>query len=192
MAAKAERYGDTAMRSVEKHILLQTIDANWREHLVTLDHLRSVVGFRGYAQRDPLNEYKSEAFQLFETLLNRLRTEVTQKLAHVQLMTQEEQEAMMAGLAARQQAAQRASPAPAGDGRRRWRGAGAAHSTRGSTPTTRGPGAPAGATIPAPAARARSTSTATGGSEPGRGLGSRRAEALLPVERDQPMVASAA
>ncbi len=109
MAAKAERYGDTAMRSVEKHILLQTIDANWREHLVTLDHLRSVVGFRGYAQRDPLNEYKSEAFQLFETLLNRLRTEVTQKLAHVQLMTQEEQEAMMAGLAARQQAAQRAA-----------------------------------------------------------------------------------
>ena len=93
------------MRSIEKQVLLQTIDSNWREHLVTLDHLRSVVGFRGYAQRDPLNEYKSEAFQLFETLLNRLRTEVTRMLAHVQVMTQEEQQAMIAELQARAQAA---------------------------------------------------------------------------------------
>jgi preprotein translocase subunit SecA len=89
------------MRSVEKQVLLQTIDQNWREHLVTLDHLRSVVGFRGYAQRDPLNEYKSEAFTLFETLLNRLRTEVSRMLAHVQIMTQEEQQAMIASLQAR-------------------------------------------------------------------------------------------
>ena len=73
MAAKAARYGAETMRAVEKQVLLQTIDRNWREHLVTLDHLRSVVGFRGYAQRDPLNEYKSEAFQLFEALLNKLR-----------------------------------------------------------------------------------------------------------------------
>ena len=77
MAAKAGRYGAETMRAIEKQVLLQTIDQNWREHLVTLDHLRSVVGFRGYAQRDPLNEYKSEAFQLFEALLNRLRVEVT-------------------------------------------------------------------------------------------------------------------
>ena len=69
MAAKAARYGAETMRAIEKQVLLQTIDANWREHLVTLDHLSSVVGFRGYAQRDPLNEYKSEAFQLFESLL---------------------------------------------------------------------------------------------------------------------------
>ena len=74
MAGKAARYGAETMRAIEKQVLLQTIDTNWREHLVTLDHLRSVVGFRGYAQRDPLNEYKSEAFQLFESLLNRLRT----------------------------------------------------------------------------------------------------------------------
>ena len=67
MAAKVARYGAETMRSIEKQVLLQTIDSNWREHLVTLDHLRSVVGFRGYAQRDPLNEYKSEAFQLFES-----------------------------------------------------------------------------------------------------------------------------
>ena len=67
MAGKAARYGAETMRAIEKQVLLQTIDQNWREHLVTLDHLRSVVGFRGYAQRDPLNEYKSEAFQLFES-----------------------------------------------------------------------------------------------------------------------------
>jgi preprotein translocase subunit SecA len=66
MAEKAEKYGAETMRMIEKQVLLQTIDRNWREHLVTLEHLRSVVGFRGYAQRDPLNEYKSEAFQLFE------------------------------------------------------------------------------------------------------------------------------
>ncbi len=117
MAGKVARYGVETMRQVEKQVLLQTIDANWREHLVTLDHLRSVVGFRGYAQRDPLNEYKSEAFTLFETLLNRLRTEVTRMLAHVQIMTQEEQQAMMAALQARaaETAAARApaQPAPA-------------------------------------------------------------------------------
>ena len=111
MAAKTGRYGAETMRSIEKQVLLQTIDRNWREHLVTLDHLRSVVGFRGYAQRDPLNEYKSEAFQLFEALLNKLRIEVTRMLAHVQVMTQAEQQAMIAELQARAQEAQPAPPA---------------------------------------------------------------------------------
>jgi preprotein translocase subunit SecA len=100
MAQKAAQYGSDTMRSVEKQILLQTIDQNWREHLVTLDHLRSVVGFRGYAQRDPLNEYKTEAFQLFEGLLNRLRSEVTRMLAHVQILTPEQQQAMLARIQA--------------------------------------------------------------------------------------------
>ncbi len=109
MAAKAARYGVETMRSIEKQVLLQTIDQNWREHLVTLEHLRSVVGFRGYAQRDPLNEYKSEAFQLFEGLLNRLRAEVTRMLAHVQVMTPEEQQSMLAQLQARARVAQAAS-----------------------------------------------------------------------------------
>ncbi|MFS4436781.1 preprotein translocase subunit SecA [Paracoccaceae bacterium GXU_MW_L88] len=95
MGDKTERYGEETMKAVEKQLLLQTIDKNWREHLLTLDHLRSVVGFRGYAQRDPLNEYKSEAFGLFENLLSRLRGEVTQSLARVQLMTPEEQRRMM-------------------------------------------------------------------------------------------------
>ena len=60
----------TRCATIEKQVLLQTIDAKWREHLLRLEHLRSVVGFRGYAQRDPLNEYKTESFQLFENLLD--------------------------------------------------------------------------------------------------------------------------
>lgn len=104
MAEKESRYGTETMRAVEKQVLLQIIDQNWREHLVTLDHLRSVVGFRGYAQRDPLNEYKSEAFQLFEALLTKLRSEVTRLLAHVQIMTPEDQQAMLAEMQARAQA----------------------------------------------------------------------------------------
>jgi preprotein translocase subunit SecA len=95
MADKAEKFGPETMRSIEKQVLLQTIDGKWREHLLRLEHLRSVVGFRGYAQRDPLNEYKNEAFQLFESLLENLREDVTQKLAQIRPMTQEEQEAMM-------------------------------------------------------------------------------------------------
>ena len=67
MAEKLAAFGGDTMRNIEKQLLLQTIDAKWREHLVTLEHLRTVVGFRGYAQRDPLNEYKNEAFTLFES-----------------------------------------------------------------------------------------------------------------------------
>uniref|UniRef100_UPI0026349E03 preprotein translocase subunit SecA n=1 Tax=Amaricoccus sp. TaxID=1872485 RepID=UPI0026349E03 len=112
MADKSARYGAETMRAIEKQVLLQTIDTNWREHLVTLDHLRGVVGFRGYAQRDPLNEYKTEGFQLFEGLLNRLRIEVSRMLAHVQVLTQEEQQAMLEAQA-RAQAAQLAAARPA-------------------------------------------------------------------------------
>ncbi len=100
MAAKAAMFGPESMRMIEKQVLLQTIDTKWREHLLTLEHLRSVVGFRGYAQRDPLNEYKNEAFQLFETMLNSLREDVTQKLAQIRPMTETEQETMMQEMAA--------------------------------------------------------------------------------------------
>ena len=96
MAEKTAAFGADVMRNIEKQILLQTIDAKWREHLLTLEHLRSVVGFRGYAQRDPLNEYKTESFQLFESLLDGLRSDVTQKLAQIRPMTEEEQKAMLA------------------------------------------------------------------------------------------------
>ncbi|MBC7476673.1 MAG: SEC-C domain-containing protein, partial [Pseudorhodobacter sp.] len=111
MAGKLEAFGSETMRSIEKQLLLQTIDAKWREHLVTLEHLRTVVGFRGYAQRDPLNEYKNEAFTLFENLLNSLRQEVTQKLSMIRPITQEEQQAMLAQMMAQQQAA-RPAPTP--------------------------------------------------------------------------------
>ncbi|WGW04300.1 preprotein translocase subunit SecA [Tropicibacter oceani] len=115
MAEKAEAFGPDTMRQIEKQVLLQTIDAKWREHLLTLEHLRSVVGFRGYAQRDPLNEYKTEAFQLFEGLLEGLREQVTTQLSQVRPMTEEEQRAMMQQLAQQQaklqQAAQQAQAA---------------------------------------------------------------------------------
>jgi preprotein translocase subunit SecA len=93
------------MNTIEKQVLLQAIDSKWREHLQRLDHLRSVVNFRGYAQRDPLNEYKTEAFQLFEGLLESLREAVTQQLSRVRPVTREEQEAMLRQMMAAQQGA---------------------------------------------------------------------------------------
>ncbi|MBC6437731.1 MAG: preprotein translocase subunit SecA [Rhodobacteraceae bacterium] len=113
MAQKAVQFGPGQMRSIEKQVLLQTIDAKWREHLLTLEHLRSVVGFRGYAQRDPLNEYKTEGFQLFEGMLDSLRTDVTRRLAQIQPLTPEQQAALIKQLQARQHAAQAAPQATA-------------------------------------------------------------------------------
>ncbi len=86
MAAKAAQYGPDVMRYVEKSILLQTLDHLWREHLIMLEHLRQVVGLRGYGQRDPLNEYKSEAFQLFETMISNMREGVTGQLMRVEVV----------------------------------------------------------------------------------------------------------
>ena len=111
MAQKAAAFGADTMRQIEKQVLLQTIDGKWREHLLTLEHLRSVVGFRGYAQRDPLNEYKSEAFQLFETMLDSLREDVSKQLGKVRPMTEEEQNAMLQQMAAQQAAMARAAEA---------------------------------------------------------------------------------
>ncbi len=105
MRAKSDTFGNEPMRSIEKQVLLQTMDGKWREHILTLEHLRSVIGFRAYAQRDPVNEYKSEAFALFEGLLDGLRTDVTEKLAHIRPLTEEEQQAMMQQVLAQQQAA---------------------------------------------------------------------------------------
>jgi len=113
MAAKVAQAGPDVFRRVEKQVLLQTIDKAWREHLLTLEHLRQVVAFRGYAQRDPLNEYKTEAFTLFENFLNRLRVDVTQQLSNIRIMSAEEQEQMRAQmLATQQQAAAPESAAP--------------------------------------------------------------------------------
>lgn len=76
-AGMAAQIGSDVMRRLEKQVLLQLLDQHWREHLSHLDHLRSVIHLRGYAQRDPLNEFKSEAFALFETMLSTLRSQVT-------------------------------------------------------------------------------------------------------------------
>ncbi len=90
---KFEDFGPDVSEYVEKSVMLQTLDHLWREHLVALDHLRSVVGFRGYAQRDPLQEYKSESFELFQSMLTNLRQAVTAQMMRVSLVSQEEQTA---------------------------------------------------------------------------------------------------
>jgi preprotein translocase subunit SecA len=92
MAAKAAQWGPDVIRYIEKSVLLQTLDHLWREHLVMLDHLRQVIGFRGYGQRDPLNEYKAESFSLFETMSQSLREAVTAQLMRVEIQTAPPQE----------------------------------------------------------------------------------------------------
>jgi len=96
--AKEAEFGPETMRQIEKMVLLQTLDHLWREHLVTLEHLRQVIGFRSYGQRDPLNEYKSEGFHLFETMLASLREAVTGQLMHIQGVPEEEEQLIPAEL----------------------------------------------------------------------------------------------
>ncbi|MGN0932391.1 SEC-C metal-binding domain-containing protein, partial [Falsigemmobacter intermedius] len=103
MAEKAAAFGEATMRDIQKQVLLQAIDAKWREHILRLDHLRSVIHFRGYAQRDPLNEYKTEAFALFESMLEALRGDVTQHLSRIRPLSDEEREQMMRQMLAQQQ-----------------------------------------------------------------------------------------
>ena len=87
-AGRIEKNTPEVMTYVEKQVLLQMLDHLWREHLVTLDHLRQVIGWRGLAQRDPLNEYKQEAFELFDSLITHLREQVTAQLMRVEVMFQ--------------------------------------------------------------------------------------------------------
>ncbi|KAB2847671.1 MAG: preprotein translocase subunit SecA [Hyphomicrobiaceae bacterium] len=88
-ARKAAEITPDIMRQIERMVLLQSLDHLWREHLVTLEHLRQVIGLRAYGQRDPVNEFKSEAFVLFQGLLGRLREAVTGQLMHVELAKDE-------------------------------------------------------------------------------------------------------
>ena len=85
MAAKAANMGPDLMRFIEKSLLLQVLDAVWKEHLYALDHLRQGIGLRAYGQRDPLNEYKAEAFALFNAMLDELKERVTMMLTRVEL-----------------------------------------------------------------------------------------------------------
>ncbi|MCP1199952.1 preprotein translocase subunit SecA [Notoacmeibacter sp. MSK16QG-6] len=91
---RANRFGPDVRTYVEKSILLQTLDHLWREHLVNLDHLRSVIGFRGYGQRDPLQEYKGEAFELFQAMLGNLRQMTTRQLMRIQIRATDEPEGL--------------------------------------------------------------------------------------------------
>ena len=184
MAAKVAQWGPDVIRYVEKSILLQTLDHLWREHLVMLDHLRQVVGLRGYGQRDPLNEYKSEAFNLFETMSQHLREAVTAQLMRVEIVPQPAEStqtlpAMEAHKSIRPPAKTRwRSPWPAP---RRWRGMASGASARrprrqhraqrpcrpSAIRTIRRAGARSAATRSAPAAPARNSSTATGATPDG-------------------------
>ncbi len=109
MAEKAATFGPDLMRYAEKTLLLQLLDQNWKDHLLQLDHLRQGIHLRGYGQRDPLNEYKQEAFALFEALLEQLRTSVTEYLAHLQVRTEPPPDAAGGG-------GVEPAPAPAGGG----------------------------------------------------------------------------
>ncbi len=86
IAAKKAEIGDDTWGTVEKSVLLQNLDHHWKEHLATLDALRQVIHLRAYAQKTPINEYKSEAFALFERMLQLIREDVTRILAHAQFM----------------------------------------------------------------------------------------------------------
>ena len=95
MAAKLANYGEEVMRSLEKQILLLVLDKQWKDHLLSLDHLRHGIQLRAYGQRDPLNEYKKEAFDLFEGMLAQIRDEVTMLLARVELRAVEPEAAIV-------------------------------------------------------------------------------------------------
>ena len=97
MAEKSANYGPDLMRMAEKSLLLQLLDQTWKDHLLSLDHLRQGINLRAYAQRDPLNEYKREAFELFEAMLANLRQHITSVLSHVELRVQPEPAYAMAG-----------------------------------------------------------------------------------------------
>ena len=99
--AKEEQYGPEIIRHLEKVIMLQTLDTQWKEHLAEMDYLRRGIGLRGYAQKNPKQEYKREAFDMFTTMLDRVKTEVVTILAKVQLREESELEE----IEARQQAA---------------------------------------------------------------------------------------
>ena len=118
MAEKTVNFGRDLMRMAEKQLLLQLLDQQWKDHLLSLDHLRQGINLRAYAQKDPLNEYKREAFSLFEAMLADLRGQVTSMLSHLEIRTQspEEIEARMAAeRLAHEMHETRADPALASD-----------------------------------------------------------------------------
>ena len=116
MAEKAARIGPEVMRVAEKTLLLQVLDQSWKEHLLALDHLRHGIQLRAYGQRDPLNEYKREAFDMFEAMMTRLNEQIIQLLAHIEIRQPEPMQAgpAQAPAAPQGQPAQRLQAAMAG------------------------------------------------------------------------------
>jgi len=97
MAEKAANYGPEILRQAEKQIVLYVLDKKWKEHLLNMDHLRQGIGLRAFAQRNPLHEYKQEAFEMFQTMLASVREEITFILAHLQIQSQVPEEPAFAG-----------------------------------------------------------------------------------------------
>ncbi|HLB79043.1 MAG TPA: SEC-C metal-binding domain-containing protein, partial [Dongiaceae bacterium] len=107
MAEKAANFGPEVMRMAEKSLLLQLLDQSWKDHLLSLDHLRHGIGLRAYGQRDPLNEYKREAFEMFEEMLRRLRESVTGVLSHIEVRVERPEQAIVQRAAPRMQETRR-------------------------------------------------------------------------------------
>jgi len=89
-AKKEREYGEDAMRYLERMFLLSTIDALWKDHLLSMDHLKEGIGLRGYAQKDPLKEYQREGFDMFSDLVHRIKEEALKRLFHVKVQREEE------------------------------------------------------------------------------------------------------
>jgi preprotein translocase subunit SecA len=126
LAEKAANYGPELMRMAEKSLLLQILDHAWKEHLLSLDHLRQGINLRAYAQRDPLNEYKREAFELFERMLAGLRQQVTSMLCHLEIRMQQPEPPPAWTPAHGRMQETREDPALADGSRGGWQAAGAA------------------------------------------------------------------
>ena len=120
IAEKAVRLGPDIMRMAEKNLLLQVLDQQWKEHLLTLDQLRQGITLRAYGQKDPLNEYKREAFLLFETMLANMRETTSMVLSHVEIRQPDEQGAPPAASAESSANAKvsRNAPCPCGSGKK--------------------------------------------------------------------------
>ena len=151
-AAKLGNYGAEVWRIAEKSLLLQILDQSWKDHLLTLDHLRQGIGLRAYGQRDPLNEYKREAFEMFENMLGSLREQVTRLLSHVELRLAgpDEGDSAVPERTAPQMQETRRDPAFAATGAG---GAGARADGRAALPAPAGANGAAGAGGVAPAPR---------------------------------------
>ena len=114
MAEKAANYGPELMRMVEKSLLLQLLDQIWKDHLLTLDHLRQGISLRAYGQRDPLREYQTEAFELFQSMQHRLRETVTRALAVVEVQARPSEQTVVMHPRAQEMRESRQDPAAAG------------------------------------------------------------------------------